>query len=200
MRKFKRFTCILLCLLLLMCTLPISMMSVVAEETTATAAFEGEGTEESPYLISTKEDLHMLSDLINNAETAESYYKKHYKQTTDIDLENEAFYPIGDWREDAAKCLFAGVYDGNYYEITNLYIENPPRGAGLFRTVGGTIKNLSVHGKITSNAVQIGGIASNIHGGTIKNCSFNGDIISENDTYCGGIAGQESCFPLYLLL
>ena len=153
--------------------------------------FFGEGTKESPYLISTKEDLHKLSSLINNSETAEKYYNKCYKQTNDIDLENELFKPIGDWRSDAQKSLFAGVYDGNYCKITNLYITNPERGAGLFRTLGGTVENLSVYGKISSNSVQIGGIAGNISGGgKIKKCSFSGEIVSENNEYCGGIVGQ----------
>ena len=190
MSKLNKTISYLLCLAIFICYLPFTTFISTATKKQENVFFIGEGTEESPYLISTKEDLNMLSNLINNSETAESYYKKHYKQTKDIDLENEPFNPIGDWREDATKCLFAGTYDGNYHSINGLYVENPTRRAGLFRMVGGTIKNLSVHGKIISNAVQIGGIASTIHGGTIKNCSFNGDIISENDNNCGGIVGE----------
>lgn len=151
--------------------------------------FVGEGTEESPYLISTKEDLHMLSSLVNNPETTEKYnYKKHYKQTKDIDLENELFQPIGDYRDDATKCAFNGIYDGNYHKITGLNVENPKRRAGLFSLLGGTLKNLSVYGNVTAN-VQCGGLVGNTHGGTIENCSFNGKVTG-NGIYVGGLVGQ----------
>lgn len=191
MRHIQKFICYFLSVTLIICCFPFNTVISFADETTDNAAFSGEGTKESPYLISTKEDLHTLSSLINNPETAEKYYNKCYKQTNDIDLENELFKPIGDWRSNAQKSLFAGVYDGNYCKITNLYITNPERGAGLFRTLGGTVENLSVYGKISSNSVQIGGIAGNISGGgKIKKCSFSGEIVSENNEYCGGIVGQ----------
>ncbi|MBR6669454.1 MAG: dockerin type I repeat-containing protein [Ruminococcus sp.] len=190
MKTIKNIISIGLSVLILMCSLSVNALFTVAEETQANTVFQGEGTESSPYLISTKEDLYMLSKLINNTETAEGYYKKYYKQTTDIDLENELFEPIGDWREDATKCGFEGVYDGNYHKIINLYVDNPERGAGLFRTIIGRVQNLSVYGKIIGDSVWSGGIASNTHNGKIINCSFNGEISSKNNSYMGGIVGR----------
>lgn len=163
--------------------------AVITTETFMTVTFKGEGTEESPYLISTKEDLFCLSSVINDPENAHLYYKKYYKQTNDIDLGNENFQPMGEWKESQKYCVFNGVYDGNYCCITGLYVEKTEGRAGLFSILCGTVKNLSVYGKVISKD-QAGGIAGNIHGGKIINCSFDGEVISSSKTFIGGIVGQ----------
>ena len=56
--------------------------------------FEGSGTEENPYKISSKEDLFALSSLVNDMKTNDLYGHAYYIQTADIDLEHELFEPI----------------------------------------------------------------------------------------------------------
>ena len=175
-----------------------SVCSWTIPQAYAAGAFEGNGTAEAPYLISTKEDLVKLSDLMNSNETAAEYNNKYYKQTNDIDLENILFEPIGNWSEAASKCTFSGTYDGNYCELTSLYVDKEGRG-GLFSLLTGTVKNLSVEGEI-NGTVETGGIAGNIHGANIINCSFNGSINSKGSR-SGGIVGDiwrsgkiESCY------
>ena len=67
---------------------------------------EGKGTNDDPYLISSKEDLIKMSSLVNNGD---SYLNAHYKLTTNIDMAEIDFAPIG------STSGFSGVLDGNGY-------------------------------------------------------------------------------------
>ncbi|HQM01447.1 MAG TPA: GLUG motif-containing protein [Ruminococcus flavefaciens] len=183
-------------------TISLCMMTSVCQWTIpqayAAASFEGDGTAESPYLISSKDDLFKLSELINSDDTAEEYNNKYYKQTADIDLENESFMPIGTYTGNNKGAGFAGVYDGNYCEIRGLYIKRVKNGedktknyTGVFGwSYEGKIKNLSVNGNIDSpDSTCIGGIVGELgYNGEIVNCSFTGNIKGYN--LIGGITGS----------
>lgn len=83
--------------------------------------FEGDGTEESPYLISSAQQLAGLSYLVltQNAK----YSDKYYLQTADINLAGKNFYPIGSYLilSNADNMLsFSGHYDGGGFNIYNL--------------------------------------------------------------------------------
>lgn len=83
--------------------------------------FEGEGTEESPYLISSAQQLAGLSYLVltQNAK----YSDKHYLQTADINLAGKNFYPIGSYlilSNTDNMLSFSGHYDGGGFNIYNL--------------------------------------------------------------------------------
>lgn len=192
MKKFHRATSCILAFMMIIFLLPL--FPAAGEGTT----FSGEGTESSPYLISTKKDLLLLSDLVNDPATGSEYKGKYYRQTADIDLGAEPFNPIGNYR-DGADVAFSGTYDGNYHKITGLYVTNQERRGGLFSLLTGTVTNLSVYGDISCDA-ENGGIAGNINSGIIQYCSFNGTI-GGNSSATGGIVGQiwregiiESCY------
>lgn len=83
--------------------------------------FEGEGTEESPYLISSAQQLAGLSYLVltQNAK----YSDKYYLQTADINLAGKNFYPIGSYLilpNTDNMLSFSGHYDGGGFNIYNL--------------------------------------------------------------------------------
>ena len=158
-------------------------------------SFKGEGTEESPYQIATKEDLFTLAALVNDIETNTKYGSAYYIQTADIDLENELFEPIGTRMKDGkdlSKPLFGGNYNGQGHEIKNLYVNKTDgRYAGLFGSLKGNlaIENLTVYGEVSSNIGCAGGIAGEVvnGGGMIKNCAFIGNVTGEHEI--GGITG-----------
>ena len=70
----------LVSLMMLLSILPSSMTAY------ADASFLGAGTGESPYLISTAEDLVKLAELTNSTATAAEYADKYYRLTADIDM------------------------------------------------------------------------------------------------------------------
>ena len=159
------------------------------------APFDGNGTENNPYLISSKEDLKMMRDLINNEDSSAAFRNCTYLQTIDIDLENEKWTPIGkrDFDEVATERLFAGHYNGNCHTISGLYVNETTKYAGLFGSTGtepAIIENLAVEGTVSSTDISVGGICGEICGknGIIRNCSFIGNV-SGGEQAVGGVVG-----------
>ena len=159
------------------------------------APFDGNGTENNPYLISSKEDLEMMRDLINNEDSSAAFRNCTYLQTIDIDLENEKWTPIGkrDFDEVATDRLFAGHYNGNCHTISGLYVNETTKYAGLFGSTGtepAIIENLAVEGTASSTDISVGGICGEICGknGIIRNCSFIGNV-SGGEQAVGGVVG-----------
>lgn len=158
--------------------------------------FDGNGTEESPYLIRSKSDLFTLASVINNVEIYSSYKQAYYKQTVDIDLENTLWTPIGlgfDGEDgtgayNSTTKMFFGIYDGNQHSIYNLN-SGKYNATGLFGSVkskNAEVKNLVVFGTINSNS-DCGGITGGLHyGAKITNCAFIGNI---NGTAAKGSVG-----------
>lgn len=147
-------------------------------------AMEGEGTEESPFLITNQAEL----------ETMDSFTGCHFRLENDIVLE-------GEWTPLCKDGIpFTGVLDGNGYEISNLTItfeENTYYYLGLFRNNAGTIKNLQL--KTSKNGLTslsqkngaIGGIVyKNEANGIIEKCSFSGKIsCGKNAVYTNIVGG-----------
>ena len=163
--------------------------------------FDGFGIKTNPYLIEDVEDLKLLAEKVNSGTT---YEKTYFKQTADIDLNNEPWTPIGtviviNNGKDARP--FKGTFDGDGYKITNLKVTGNSNNAGLFGyTQDATIKNCNVTGEVSGSS-DVGGIVGNADGKTqILSCSFRGDVTGE-DSYIGGIAGSargtiKNCYAL----
>ena len=103
-------------------------------------------------------------------------------------ITGSGFQPIG---------RFSGIFDGNDYQICNLYENRDNTNLGLFGTIkDATIKNITVEGRIQSenqnNSIGVGGIVGSILGSndaTLFNCNSNVNI--EAKTYgVGGIVGR----------
>ena len=143
----------------------------------------GTGTKEDPYLIKSAADLLYIS--AQAAAENSTYFEGEYIElATNIDLGGHPFPMI--------KCL-NGTFDGNGYEVKGVSVEvtNGNANNGFFRYInGGTVKNLTVAGSITSNANITGGIVGYINGkgATIENCVNNVDVTGP--TIVGGICGN----------
>ena len=164
--------------------------------------FDGEGTEESPYLIKNKTDLETLRDLINDSGTNLKFGEAHYRQTADIDLENEEWIPIGAGYNGSnfnetydSSIMFYGTYDGDHHYITNLKQTSNLKATGIFGFIRGdqaVVKNLGVKGSISvtwKDGYYVGGIVGQTqYFATIENCTFTGDITGS--TNAGGITAR----------
>ena len=87
----------------------------------------GLGTEASPYLISSWQNLYWISQ--NSTE-----WSKHYLQAADINLAT-ASPPVTSWNSNKgwtpignSTTTFTGVYDGDGYKVINLYMNYPGNG------------------------------------------------------------------------
>lgn len=116
--------------------------------------FEGNGTQDSPYLISSKDGLKAFRNTVNQGQNYKGVY---FQQTSDIDLSGEEWVPVGEY---GTGNYFYGVYDGNGRTIYNLSIHscygNEKDNAGLFGQLGGVVVNLRVvDADISGNCVGI---------------------------------------------
>ncbi|MBO4343790.1 MAG: hypothetical protein J5844_03940 [Clostridia bacterium] len=167
------------------------------------ASFDGSGTPEDPYLISSTEDFNKLANLVNNGNML--YAGKSYKLTTDIDFSDVNMVPVGN-SEDTP---FMGDFDGDGYAIKNVTLNVSGSNAtqslcvGLFPyCVNATFKNLFVINlDITAQSdytIYAGGICAYFNTDSaekdyyIENCSVNAKmyISSKLRSIVGGIVGN----------
>ena len=167
-------------------------------EALSSTEFDGDGTEDSPYLIKTLDDLCLLADNVNNSTdldylTSDStafarvYLDSYFRLENDIDMSNYLFTPIG---ADLYH-VFAGTFDGNGKTLTGLTVATGINNyAGLFGKCDTTsvIKNLTlVNPTVETNAYYAGAIAG-YSVGTIQDCTVTGATVSIG-LGIGGIAG-----------
>ena len=158
----------------------------------STTSFEGEGTEESPYLIKSLDDLVYLSDCVNNSENlvygstlkhASEFRGQYFRVENDIDMGNYRFTPIG----SSYYYRFGGTFDGNGKTISGLYVNTGSSGyAGLFGRCDTTsvIKNITMSSPyVTTTGYYAGAIAGYSYG-SISNCHITGATI-DNEGYTG---------------
>lgn len=161
--------------------------------------FEGEGTEDSPYLIKKIDDLVLLSNKVNEvtdypysngaANYARVFLGKYFRLENDIDMTGYRFTPIGNkWQN-----VFAGSFDGNGRKLTGLNIVTNESGyAALFGICDtlSVIKNLTVE---NANVETTGFYCSAIAGwsrGTIDNCKVvNSKMVNNGGLTAAPIAG-----------
>ena len=202
----KKILALLLTLVMLVTVLPMGALTVSAESTTEFLG--GDGTEESPYLISNKTHLNNVRN----------HPGSHFKMVADITFTEADFSVRGEFYNDGqgwqpigtdGGTPFIGVFDGNGHIIKGLYvnIQTTDRNvyAGLFGYSRGMIKNLGMtDGSVSSTSTSTssysysysysyaGGIAG-YNGGTISNCYNAGRVSasssSSSSSYVGGIAG-----------
>lgn len=177
--------------------------------TAATAFAGGDGSESSPYEISSAEELQYLSDLLADKDDQISEYrKKNYILTADISLNDTSDYanwsengPEYDWRPIGTEATFCGVFDGNGHTIRGLYMNadmeddnttDAKKNGGLFADViDGTIKDLNMteaYLELSGDALYTGAVAGYALKTEITNCTVDGLIIGYDGCY-GGIVG-----------
>ncbi len=156
--------------------------------------FEGEGTEQSPYIISSLEDLEGLRDNVNWER--KTYEGKFFKQTADIDMsELENWYSIG-YDSGNDPYFFKGTYDGDNHKISNMSSSSyySSENTGLFKDLEGTVKNITLENcevKNNSGTVgMIGILAKAAKNATIINCHVTGGKVSSAGADVGGLIGN----------
>ena len=174
----------------------------LTDATTASASLQGEGTEDSPYLITSAADLLCY---FNSDEYLDS---KYARLETDIEMDTSNWDPP----------ILFGVFDGNGHTISGSIRCDLGQIKGkdtftvsFFRSVNMTIaeaqiRNLNVSADITVTGTSdermrscyVGGIVGQTGFDTaVTNCTYSGSmtvsaIVERNDAYMdiGGIAGE----------
>ena len=158
----------------------------------------GEGTETSPWIITSAAQLRAISRDSKEGEVNDEkvFAGKHFKLDADISLDGEDWEPIGE-----AKKSFAGVFDGNGKTISGMKISrtNASGGIGFFAyTKNAKIMNLTITGSIdiiSTGATQTGGLIGQSYSTELSgNIRSEVDITITNDkpgiTRTGGLVGE----------
>lgn len=182
-------------------TLEAGKMYPMDELTYASTFSGGNGTAEYPYLISTKDDVKLLSSVLADPLKWADYCDKYYLQTADINMESaapsstrgavETLIPIG----PSTTLYFGGEYDGGGYSISNFNVDVDDTCGGLFGYLNNSavIKNLTVDSAtIHADKNNAGAIAGGIKLATVDNCYVKNCTISCDSYYCGGVVGYHN--------
>jgi len=152
----------------------------------------GSGTQTSPYLIESEENLAWIAR--QTEEGINSFERKYFKQTSNLDLNDYVWKPIGN-----TSTAFKGNYDGNNYIIKNLktlaekdssnnYLHSYQ---GLFGYAdGATIRNINMFTSTINGLDHVGGIVGYSQSSTIENCRLYGSVNGNRIT--GGICGSSN--------
>ena len=178
----KKFISVIMTLALILNCFGVLSVSAAESEstwdgTTIASTFSvGDGSQESPYLITNGAELAYLSSLVNSGESERG---KYFKLVDSINLGSYSWTPIG----NGDSHRFQGCFDGNNLRIDGLKIENRENIEGdssvyygLFgNALGAVIENLTVQGEIISHSISqknvfVGGIVGYNRVGTVQNC------------------------------
>lgn len=159
----------------------------------------GNGEVDSPYIITTAEELKWFRDEVNRGK-----YSICAKISDEVDvidmstvchvedksqnLEEKSWVPIGNNNNK-----YQGTFDGNNKTITNLYINASQNYMGLFGcTYEGTIKNLTFeYANVTKTNNYAGVLVGKAFGGsTLQNIKISNTCQIKGGNYTGGIAGE----------
>jgi len=166
----------------------------------------GNGTQQSPYLIRTANDLLMLGNYTSGRTldadvTTLQFNNAYYAQLDDIDMNfTPDFTPIGYTQGNG----FTGVYSGNGFKISNLMVNfdrvraSGIEGVGLFAfTNGAEISNVELHnanvivsGQPRSDIGAIIGYASNTK--LMLSKVYDSKVNAPAGTNVGGLIGRAS--------
>ena len=140
--------------------------------------------EQTTFEISTAEQLAGLAQLVNDGT---NFSGKTIKLTADIDLNNQAWTPIGNENGVDAELVFSGTFDGDGYTVSGLNVPDTYF-PGLFGQIStnAKVQNLIVKGSVTGGGVafDIWGEAAGVaayNDGYIQNCGFYGTVTGSSD-------------------
>ena len=175
----------------------------------------GNGTQASPYVISSAEELALLAQYVNLEDSR--YNRAHYILGKDIDLAGHNWMPIGVVEGNGlggsiGNRGFFGVFDGNGHTISNMKILKAYGSIyqyGLFGMVMGTVKNVILRDAVIDfecidkgwqasngmgSSIDVGGLCGYLTDhGTIQNCRVTDIFVKVKAAMsltCGGGIGS----------
>ena len=140
----------------------------------------GEGTKESPFIITHPLQLQKITDRLSS----------YYKLGVNIDLTGREWIPIG-----TSAAPFTGNIDGTGYTITNLTYDNESgENVGLFGYNSGTVSNITLENITVKGKTNVGGLvgttSSSGNGSTIVTDSFWNTETTKQETSVLGTAAN----------
>ena len=148
------------------------------------------------YVVDQPSELAWLAAAVNGtlpatraAVAADSFSGKTFVLTTDLNLNGEAWTPIG-----TSSNPFKGVFDGGNHIISNLCVDGgTSSNQGLFGyTTDGEIKNIIVENAIVKGRLNIGVVAGTPYTSKYTNITVRGHVEVNGMAYVGGVGGKNA--------
>lgn len=172
-----------------------------ATEINVSAPLMGDGTEESPYEISNKEELYWFAQLVNGELEGVAQNKKANAILVNDITVNEKVLENGELVSDVSGLIewkpiasnyggeYRGTFDGKGYTISGLYCDLGSVNAGVFGNVSWVVNNLNVTDSYFCSYSATGGICG-FNSGFLNNCNASAVVEGAGDgNDVGGIAG-----------
>lgn len=199
------------------CTICGKSEAPAAWDGSVSEQLEGEGSEQSPYLITSGADLAYLAAQVNGGE---KYAGVYFRLEADIDFGGRNWTPIGcgvydfggtDNIIEELTRAFSGIFDGSGRTVSNFTVtdsqpteirnnDNTYYSFGLFGALdGATVKNLRITGavinadKSAEQSVCYAGILAGVIAGqsSVSGCDVSGEVsVSATTVYAGMLAGD----------
>lgn len=179
--------------------------------------WEGTGTSDDPYLISSTAELYGLAQQVNKDNTPQTYESKYFKLTSDITINKEEDQgKATTWGEEGNEPMFVwepigkntvtnkdtfrnfrGNFDGNNKRISGVYVKTDVarRGVGLFGvTYSNTIQKivlLNSYFESTASSVNayVGSVVGVGQATTLQSVYSDATVVSSGN-HNGGIMGR----------
>lgn len=149
----------------------------------------GDGSASSPYIIDSKEALVYFAQQVKSG--VKKYVEGHVKLSSNIDLQDMSWTPIGpSWTSP-----FRGHFDGAGYTISGLNVTNARTYYGFFGCLdNAAVENLTLKGQVycAEPYARVGGLAGYAIGDvTIRNCgsAVNVSALARGCEGVGGLVG-----------
>ena len=136
--------------------------------------------EGNTYSINNVEGLKWLA---TTTAGGNNFAGKTVQLTTDIDLNNEEWAPIGS---------FNGVFDGQNHTVKNLVVTGNKSTVGLFSNTYGEVKNLTVENAKVSGRLNVGVVAGNPYTSKYTNITVKGHVEVNGMAYVGAVGGKNA--------
>lgn len=153
-----------------------------------TLTWTGDGTEASPYVITTAQQ---LADLAESVAAGNSYTGKYICLGNNIDLSTlqQAYRPVGASKDKA----FNGIFDGKGYTISGLNLtagEEDCQGIFGYADSTSVIKNIKLSDITLSTYGEAAGALVGFSSGTVTGITATGINVTSQSPMAGGIIGD----------
>ena len=141
-------------------------------------------------LNATRNDPAINYILMTDIDSTKPGYEELASPTADI---GRGWQPIGDFDNP-----FEGIFDGQGYEIRDLFINRPDEcDVGLFKHIGerGSIKNIGLVDATVTGNMSVGSLVGYNENGTVTKSYFTGSVTGK--ACVGGLVGLNDCWSEY---
>ena len=193
--------------------LVLLFISISSKTSAASLALSGEGTSDSPYIVSSAADWNNLATYI--AASCDDMMNRYIQVTADIDFTGDTIKPLGydrvtpfngdldgcgktisgyDIVADSAYFGAIAVVAGEQANIHDITVAGNVESeysfcAGAIGFLYGSASNIVNTGTVTSTAGHATGVVGKCYGGMVTDCT-NAGTVSSTGTNAGGVVGN----------